>query len=70
MSKFSEIPNFATGLETMDDITELQEDISKLVERTNKWQMNFNVDKCSVMHSGQNNTQGNYNMFADDRSTA
>ena len=25
--------------------------------------MNFNVDKCSVMHVGHNNMQGNYNMF-------
>ena len=25
--------------------------------------MNFNVDKCSVMHIGHNNMQGNYNMF-------
>ena len=25
--------------------------------------MNFNVDKCSVMHIGRNNMQGNYNMY-------
>ena len=24
--------------------------------------MNLNVDKCSVMHIGHNNMQGNYNM--------
>ena len=41
---------------------ELQEDINKLVEWANKWQINFNVDKCSVMHIGHNNMQGNYNM--------
>ena len=40
----------------------LQEDINKLVESANKWQINFNVDKCSVMHIGHNNIQGNYNM--------
>ena len=41
---------------------ELQEDINKLVEWANKWQMNFNADKCSVMHMGHNNVQSNYNM--------
>ena len=34
---------------------ELQEDINKLVEWANKWQMSFNVDKCSVMNIGHNN---------------
>ena len=41
---------------------ELQEDVNKLVEWANKWQMSFNVDKCSVMHIGHNNMQSNYNM--------
>ena len=45
-----------------DDMTGLQEDINKLVEWANKWQINFNVDICSVMHFGHNNMQGNYNM--------
>ena len=42
---------------------ELQEDINKLVEWANKWQMSFNVDKCSVMQIVHNNMQSNYNMF-------
>ena len=57
------ILNFDVELETLaDDIMELQEDINKLVEWANKWQMVFNVDKCSVMHIGHNNMQSNYNM--------
>ena len=40
------IPNFATELETPDDIMEQQEDINKLVEWANKWQQkSFNVNK-------------------------
>ena len=55
------IPNFATELETLHgDIMELYEDINKLVEWANKWQMSFNVDKCSVMHIGHNNMKSNY----------
>ena len=45
-----------------DDIMALQEDINKLVEWANKWQMSFNVHKCSVMHIRHNNMQSNYNM--------
>ena len=73
MSKFADVRNPAE-LETLmtefeictvrnpDDITELQEDTNKLVEWANKWQMSFNVDKCSVMNIGQNKIHSNYNM--------
>ena len=43
-------------------VMEQQEDINKLVEWANRWQMSFNVDKCSVMHIGHNNMQSNYSM--------
>ena len=45
-----------------DDISELQEDINKLVEWANMWQVNFNLDKSSVMHIGHNNMQCNNTM--------
>ena len=32
-----------------DDVLELQEDLNRLVDWANTWQMNFNVDKCVVM---------------------
>ena len=32
--------------------------------------MNFNVDKCSVMHIGHNNMEGNYDMSNQQLSTA
>ena len=57
------IPNFATELEPRMNGTEQQEVINKLVEWATKWQMNFNVDKCSVMHIGHNTMQVNYNRF-------
>ena len=49
------IPKFASELK-------LQEDINKLVEWVNKWQMSFNIDKCFVMRNRHNNMQSNYNM--------
>ena len=62
ISKFADDTKLCHRAGNPDDIMELQKDINKLVEWANKWQMNFNVDKCSVMHTGHNNMQGNYNM--------
>ena len=62
MSKFADDTKLCHGARNTDDITELQEDINKLVEWANNWQMSFNVDKCSVMHFGHNNMKSNYNM--------
>ena len=65
MSKFADETKLRHRAGNLDDITDLQEDINKLAEWASKCQMNFNVDKCSVMHIGHNNnttTQGNYNM--------
>ena len=45
-----------------DEVLELQEDLNRLVDWENKWQMNFNVDNCAVMYIGNNNIQRNYTM--------
>ena len=58
MSKFADDTKLCYRATNLDDITELHEDINKLVEWTNKWQINFNVDKYSVMHIRHNNIQG------------
>ena len=41
----------------MDDTDKckLQEDLNKLVSWAQKWKMEFNVTKCKVMHTGNNN---------------
>ena len=59
MSKFADDTKLRHRARNPDDIMELQEDINKLVEWVNKWQMSFNVDKCSVVHIGHNNMQSN-----------
>ena len=73
MSKFADDTKLCQRARNPDDIMEQQEDINKLADWTNKWQMSFNVDKCSVMHIGHNNMQSNYNMsnqqLANNRST-
>ena len=62
MSKFADDTKHCHRARHPDDIMERQEDINKHVEWANKWQMSFDVDKCSVMHIGHNNMQSNYNM--------
>ena len=62
MSKFADDSKLCHRVRNPHGIMELQEDINKLVEWANKWQISFNVDKCSVMHNGHNIMQSNYNM--------
>ena len=57
MSKFAEDTKLCNRARNPDDV---MEDINKLVEWANKWQMSFNVDKCS--HIVHNTIQSNYNM--------
>ena len=62
MSKFADNTKVCHRAKNHDYVMEVQEDIIKLVVWANKWQMSFNIDKCSVMHIGHNNMQSNYNM--------
>ena len=69
MSKFADDTKRRHRARNADNIMELQEDISKLVEWSKKWQMSFNADKCYVMYIGQKNMQSNYNMSNQQLST-
>jgi hypothetical protein len=40
----------------------LQEDLNKLLDWSNKWSIKFNEDKCKVMHIGKTNPQLDYKM--------
>ena len=62
MSKFADTTKLCHRARNPNDTMVLQEDIYKLIEWANKWHMNLNVDKCSVMYIGHNSLQGNYNM--------
>ena len=62
MSKFADDTKLCHRARNSDDIMELQEDINKLVQWANKWQMSFNVDKCSVMYIEHNTMQSNCNV--------
>ena len=52
-------PRFQGG-RTLRTIGLLQEDLDRLAEWSEVWQLRFNVDKCKVMHMGRGNSGGNY----------
>ena len=45
-----------------EDRRTLQEDLTKLDRWAEEWQMEFNVDKCAVLHQGKNNGEADYTM--------
>ena len=53
MSTFADETKQCQRARNSDDITEMQEDINKHVDWANKSQMNFNVEKYSVINSDQ-----------------
>ena len=61
-SMFADDTKIIRPIVTQKDRDTLQNDLDKLMVWTQKWQMKFNVDKCSVLHFGYNNPMFMYNM--------
>jgi len=51
--------SFRQVRDTVDTVG-MQEDLDRLVERADKWQMQLNVSKCKVMHVGKKNLRHSY----------
>jgi hypothetical protein len=49
-----------------ENSTLLQEDLYRLQEWTNVWNLYFNIDKCKVMHAGKQNPEIEYKMKLKD----
>ena len=62
VSKFADDTKVGRVIRTEQDAGELQRDLEKLYEWTRKWQMEFNIGKCSVMSAGRNNPLHNYSL--------
>ena len=54
--------NCSEKTKEIGDKQKLQNDIYKLVRRSEKWQMLFNFGKCKCLHTGPGNTGMNYDM--------
>ena len=62
ISKFADDTKLCHRSRQTDEVLELQEDLTRLVDWANTYQMNFNIDKCSVMNIGHNNIHHNNTM--------
>ena len=49
-------------VENEEDRAKMQHEIDNLMAWTEKWQMQFNAGKCSIMHLGKNNRKYSYTM--------
>jgi ribonucleases P/MRP protein subunit RPP40 len=60
--KFADDTKCGRVIENDDNIADLQKDLDNLLEWANTWQMQFNPDKCKVLHFGRNNPNAHYTM--------
>ena len=60
--KFADDTKIFKEVRNSTDCSQLQADLAKLVLWAKKWQMEFNVDKCKVMHVGNSGSSSNYYM--------
>ena len=62
MFKFADDTKLLSQVSDKVDAVGMQEDLDRLVEWADKWQMQFNVSKCKVMHVGKKNPRHPYYM--------
>ena len=65
--KFADDTKNARQIQNEKDGEKMQEDIKKLEEWASKWEMEFNVEKCKVMHIGKSNPRVEYFMIGKKR---
>ena len=62
VSKFADDTKIFQRICTDDARNTLQQDLNRLGEWSEKWQMKFNEDKCNVMHFGSSNPKKKYTL--------
>ena len=62
ISKFADDTKITSRVTTSAEKLELQSNLNQLISWAEKWQMQFNVDKCKVLHIGSNNDHTNYSL--------
>ncbi len=63
LSKFADDTKVAGVVDSLEQSQKLQMDLARLGEWAQKWDMEFNVDKCKVMHIGTKNFGVEYTMY-------
>ena len=62
LRKFADDTKMAKLIRSLIDAERLQEDINNLCKWAKDWAMEFNEDKCKIMHLGRNNPRHKYLM--------
>ena len=70
LSKFADDTKWGKKVEDENDQKVFQEGIDSLMKWANDWQMEFNVDKCHIMHLGRENKKYKYTMGGQDLGTS
>ncbi len=60
--KFADDTKVGNSARTVKEREDLQEALDKLSSWADVWGMEFNVNKCKVMHVGHNNEKHTYSM--------
>ena len=60
ISEFADNTKVGGFADSDEDHQRIQQDIDQLETWAERWQMEFNPDKCEVMHFGRSNTDGKY----------
>ena len=68
MLKFADDTKVFRKIESDADRQQLQDDLNKLTEWSEKWQMLFNYGKCKCLHTGHGNTTSERTRTAKKRS--
>lgn len=63
LNKFADDSKLLKTVSSEEDVNVLREDLVKLESWADKWQMEFNVEKCSVIHLGSNNACADYKLY-------
>ena len=62
ISKFADDTKIGNSIITDHDRMSLQEDLRKIVEWSQRWEMPFNVNKCQILQVGTKNLKFDYEM--------
>ena len=62
ISKFTDDIKIANRVNTLNEIRSIQMTLDKLVAWANRWEMDFNMKKCGVLHIGKINLEFQYQM--------
>ena len=63
ISKFADDTKIGINADSEAAVKQLQEDLNRIGEWSQKWQMPFNLEKCKIMHVGHRNKKAKYELL-------